>query len=67
MMRELTGEMIKIRNVVEKLGEGGRRVLIVELEKEEDKERILRVRAELWRRWRIQIDEDLTLEGDSDE
>ena len=62
MMRELTGETVKIRNMVERMGEGGRKVLIVELNKEEDKERILRARDELWRRWRIQIDEDLTME-----
>ena len=50
MIREVTGEMVRIGRLEERLGEEGRKIVIVELEKEEDQERVLRMRAELWRR-----------------
>ena len=32
------------------------------MESEEVKDKVIRMRAELWRKWKIKADEDLTLE-----
>ena len=44
------------------MGEGGRKMVLVVMEKEEDREEILRRREECWERWRVSVDEDLTRE-----
>lgn len=35
--------------------------MIVEMESEEDKDKVMRIGAKLWRKWRVIVDEDLTL------
>ena len=62
MLKEVTGKPIKIARLEEREREGRRKVVIVELDNEEDRERVLERRTELWGRWRIQIDKDLTME-----
>lgn len=45
---------------MERRGEGGRWILIMEMEKVRDKEELLEKGAEIGREWRV--DEDLTME-----
>lgn len=35
--------------------------MIVEMKSEEDKDKVMRIGAKLWRKWRVILDEDLTL------
>lgn len=37
----------------------GRTVVIVEMEREEDKDKVMKMGADLWRKWRVKMDEDL--------
>lgn len=49
-----------IRGVEERLGEGGKGLLLVIMEKESDRNELLEMREEIVRRWGVLIDEDLT-------
>ncbi|KMQ85732.1 hypothetical protein RF55_15539 [Lasius niger] len=53
---------VRVRGVEERIGEGGREILLVIMEKEEDKEELLERSGEIKRRWEIIVDEDLTRE-----
>lgn len=48
--------------VIERRGEGGGRILIVEMGRKEDRRDLLERSWEVRRRWGIRINEDLTLE-----
>ncbi|EZA47817.1 hypothetical protein X777_15286 [Ooceraea biroi] len=61
-MEELLGREAEIGEVEERRGEGGKWVLIVEMRRKGDKEELLEIRGEAWKRWGIGIDEDLTME-----
>ena len=50
LTRDVTGERKEIRRLEEREGEGGRKEMIAEMESEEDKEKILEMRAELWKK-----------------
>ena len=56
------GEESRVKGVKEREGEGRSIVLIVEMGREEDKRELIRRNNELWRRWKIVVDEDLTWE-----
>lgn len=36
--------------------------MIVEMKREKDKDKVMRKGAELWKKWRVTVDEDLTME-----
>ncbi|KMQ86293.1 hypothetical protein RF55_14747 [Lasius niger] len=56
------GKKGRVENVEEKKGEGGRIVLLVELKEVWDKEELWEKREEVWKRWGVNMDEDLTME-----
>lgn len=51
----------KIREIVEKVGEGGKKVLKVEMEEEENRNEIIDRKFEIMKRWKMGIDEELTI------
>lgn len=59
LKRTLRREVV-IRSVRKR--EGGRWVIIVELEKKEDKEEVIEKGDEIGIIWRVRVDEDLTME-----
>ena len=62
MLERLLGRKVEVRRVEERVEEGGKRMLLVIMEKEEDRDEILEKRGEIRRRWRMEVDEDLTRE-----
>jgi len=52
------GREVEVREMEERLGEGGRRILLVVMEREEDKNEIMERREEIWGRWKMEVDED---------
>lgn len=62
IVKRTLGREVGIRGVVEKRGEGERWILIMEMEKVRDKEEILEKEVEIGRLWRVEVDEDLTME-----
>lgn len=56
------GRKARIKGVGERIGEGGRQMLMVEMEKERDKDELLLRSGEIKKKWDIGMDEDLTLE-----
>ncbi|EZA49325.1 hypothetical protein X777_12355 [Ooceraea biroi] len=62
MVEKLLGGGAELGEVEERKGEGGRWVLIVEMMKRGDRRKLLEKKGEAWRRWRIGLDEDLTME-----
>src|SRR5436190_17787361 len=60
MIVRIFGREVGIRGVIER--EGRARVLIVEMEREEDKEELIEKSVEVRRRWGVGVDEDLTME-----
>lgn len=52
---------VGIRGVKERKGEGGRWVVIMELERKKDQEEVIEKREEIGRFWKIGVDEDLTM------
>lgn len=59
MMEEILDRRVRI---VGREGEGGKKILLVEVEEEEDRETLLEKKGEIRRRWGIEVDEDLTME-----
>ncbi|CAL1688684.1 unnamed protein product [Lasius platythorax] len=55
-------EKVKIRGVEERIGERRKEILLVIMEKEEDKEELLERSGEIRRKWEIIVDKDLTRE-----
>lgn len=62
ILKRILGREVGIRGMEERRGDEGRWVLIMEVEKVKDKKEVLEKRAELERRWRVSVDEDLTME-----
>src|SRR5580765_695708 len=65
MFEGARGEGIGEKGVGKGSGEvrgGERKILLVVMEKEEDRDEVLGRREEIWRRWRVNVDEDLTRE-----
>lgn len=62
IMRKVLGREVRLRSVEERVGEAGRWVLLAEMVDLSDKREVLRRREEIGRRWRLRVDEDLTLE-----
>ena len=60
--RDATGEKKEIRRLEVREGEGGRKVIIAEMESKEDRDEMLEMREVIWKKWRVMIDEDLTME-----
>ncbi|XP_046145873.1 vicilin-like seed storage protein At2g18540 [Osmia bicornis bicornis] len=56
------GKKTEPRKMTEVLGEGGRRVILTELETEEDRRKIMWRKTEIWKRWRVTVEEDLSRE-----
>lgn len=61
IMRRTLRREVEIRGVEERKGEGGRWVLIMELEKKED---VLKKGEKIGKLWRVGVDEDLTRDGE---
>ncbi|XP_024893163.1 golgin subfamily A member 6-like protein 2 [Temnothorax curvispinosus] len=62
IMEEVTRRMIPIRKVLEVIGADGKIIMFMELDEEEDKEEVIEKCDEIWRRWKIGVDEELTFE-----
>lgn len=62
ILKRILGREVGVREMEERRGHGGRWVLIMEVEKVKDKKEVLEKRAELGRRRRVGVDEDLTME-----
>lgn len=60
--KKVLGRMPRIRRVWERRGEGGKEVVLVEMEDEKDKAELLERHWELKQKWGIEVDEDLTME-----
>ncbi|KMQ85626.1 hypothetical protein RF55_15700 [Lasius niger] len=56
------GRKVGLRGVEERFGEGGKKILLVVMEKEKDRDEVLGREGEIWGRWRMNVDEDLTKE-----
>lgn len=61
LTRQAAGKWTRIARIEEREGEKGRMIVIVEIESEEDKDKMMRMGAELWRKWRVKVDEDFIL------
>lgn len=53
---------VKVKRVEERVGKGGKEILLAEMEKEGDKEELLEKRGEIKSKWEVIVDEDLTME-----
>ncbi|CAL1672175.1 unnamed protein product [Lasius platythorax] len=62
LLEEMLEKKVELRGVEERLGDDGKSILLVVLEKEEDRDEVLERRGEVGRRWRMSVDEDLTRE-----
>ena len=62
VMEESLDRRVRIEGIVEREGEGGRKILLIEVKEEEDREELLEKKNEVRRRWGIGVDEDLTME-----
>lgn len=62
IMEKELGRKVMVRGVVERMGEGGKEVLVVELENEKDKRDLLERAWKIKKRWEIGVDEGLTME-----
>ncbi|CAL1672461.1 unnamed protein product [Lasius platythorax] len=62
LIEKILGRKAEVRGVEERIGEGGKRLLLVVMEKGEDRDEILGKKGEIWRRWKMVVDEDLTME-----
>ncbi|KMQ91715.1 hypothetical protein RF55_8377 [Lasius niger] len=60
LAERVLGRKVKVRGVEERIGEGGKEILLVIMEMEEDKEELLEKSGEIRRKWEIIVDEDLT-------
>ncbi|KMQ85044.1 hypothetical protein RF55_16674 [Lasius niger] len=59
MLERVLERKVELRGVEERIGEGEKRMLLVIMEKEGDRE-VLEKREEIGRRWKMYVDEDLT-------
>jgi len=61
-MGSALGREVEVRGIEEKIGEGGRKMMLVVLGRERDRDEFLERMEEIWGRWRIEVKEDLTME-----
>lgn len=54
------GRRVETSGVEERLGEGGRKIILLVMESEEDREELMERKEE--KRWRVNVEEDLTRE-----
>lgn len=62
MESDAIAEDVRIRDVRERKSEGGRWVVIMELERKEDTEEMIKKREEIGKGWNVGVDENLTME-----
>ncbi|KMQ84644.1 hypothetical protein RF55_17397, partial [Lasius niger] len=62
LLERILGRKVELRGVEKRIGEGGKRILLVIMEEKKDRNEILEKRREIGRRWRMEVDEDLTRE-----
>ncbi|KMQ83663.1 hypothetical protein RF55_19417, partial [Lasius niger] len=62
LLERILGRKVELRGVEERIGKRGKRLLLVIMEEKEDRDEILEKRREIGRRWRMEVDEDLTRE-----
>ncbi|KMQ90337.1 hypothetical protein RF55_9919 [Lasius niger] len=62
LIERILGRKVELRGVEERIKEGGKRLLLVIMEEKGDRDEILEKRGEIGRRWRMEVDEDLTRE-----
>ncbi|CAL1671732.1 unnamed protein product [Lasius platythorax] len=62
IVEKVLGKKRRVKGMKERTGEGGKIVLLVELEEERDKEELWEKKGEVCKRWWVKIDEDLTME-----
>nr|XP_034195026.1 cilia- and flagella-associated protein 251-like [Osmia lignaria] len=56
------GQEVEIKRATERVGEGGRNIVLTELEEEDRKKEMVWTKNEIWDRWRVAVDEDLSKE-----
>ncbi|XP_029054735.2 vicilin-like seed storage protein At2g18540 [Osmia bicornis bicornis] len=56
------GKKVMIKKQTELTGEGGRKLILMELEEEEDRNVLLGKKNDIWEKWRAVIEEDLSSE-----
>lgn len=61
ILKRTLGREMGVKGVEERRGDEGRWVLIMEMEKVKDKEKVLEKKAEIGRRWKVSVDKDLTI------
>ncbi|XP_046145497.1 vicilin-like seed storage protein At2g18540 [Osmia bicornis bicornis] len=62
ILKKELGEKAEIKSAVEREGEGGRAIVITEMEEEDNKKEMVWMRNGIWERWRVEVDEDLNKE-----
>nr|XP_034192197.1 golgin subfamily A member 6-like protein 7 [Osmia lignaria] len=56
------GQEVEIKRATERVGEGGRNIVLTELEEEDRKKEMVWTKNGIWDRWRVAVDEDLSKE-----
>nr|XP_034194020.1 vicilin-like seed storage protein At2g18540 [Osmia lignaria] len=56
------GQEVVIKRATERVGEGGRNIVLTELEDEDRKKEMVWTKNGIWDRWRVAVDEDLSKE-----
>ncbi|XP_029054825.2 vicilin-like seed storage protein At2g18540 [Osmia bicornis bicornis] len=62
IMEKELGVKVIIKGATEREGEGGRSIVITELEEEDNKKEMVWMRNGIWDRWRVEVDEGLNKE-----
>ncbi|KMQ89255.1 hypothetical protein RF55_11135 [Lasius niger] len=62
LLESMLERKVALRGVEERIGDDGKSILLVVLDKEEDRDEVLERRGEVGRRWRMSVDKDLTRE-----
>ncbi|XP_046145679.1 cilia- and flagella-associated protein 251-like [Osmia bicornis bicornis] len=62
ILKKELGEKAEIKSAVEREGDGGRAIVITEMEEEDNKKEMVWMRNGIWERWRVEVDEDLNKE-----
>ncbi|XP_046142809.1 golgin subfamily A member 6-like protein 6 [Osmia bicornis bicornis] len=62
MLQMELGKKVEIRKMTEVTGDGGRKIVLTELEEEDDCRKILRKKNYIWEFWKVSVKEDLSRE-----
>ncbi|XP_046145874.1 cilia- and flagella-associated protein 251-like [Osmia bicornis bicornis] len=62
MLQMELGKKVEIRKLTEMAGEGGRKIILTELEEEEDCRKVIGKKNAIWELWRVSVQEDLLRE-----